>query len=102
MANKFTLTSQEVTVAKAPAPVAAAPAPAVEEVALVEVAPAEPAAPPIEMPKERKFRLLADVVIKRGASKVPLAKGKILSSFGYDIEALRLQDGVQLEEVASG
>jgi hypothetical protein len=48
---------------------------------------------------EKHFRVKEEVQVARGGSHFTLTKGKLISSFGYDIHALKTQ-GVQLEEVA--
>lgn len=49
---------------------------------------------------ERRFRVKEEAKIARGGSCYTLPKGKTISSYGYDIQALKNQ-GVQLEEVAT-
>ena len=48
---------------------------------------------------EKRFLVKEEARIARGGSHYTLPKGKTISSYGYDIPALRAQ-GVQLEEVA--
>jgi hypothetical protein len=48
--------------------------------------------------KERRFLVKEDARVPRGGSHFTLPKGKVISSLGYDIAALRNQ-GVKLEEV---
>jgi hypothetical protein len=54
---------------------------------------------PAETHKEKRFRVKEEAKIARGGSCYTLSKGKTISSYGYDIQALKNQ-GVQLEEVA--
>lgn len=59
-----------------------------------------PEAPqPMQTPKERRFLVEESAEIPRGGSSYVLAKGKTISSFGYDIAALKRQ-GVKLKEVS--
>lgn len=48
---------------------------------------------------EKRFRVKEEARVARGGSFYTLPKGKTISTFGYDIQALKNQ-GVQLEEVA--
>lgn len=50
--------------------------------------------------KERLFLVLETAQIPRQGSWFTLPKGKVISSQGYDIEALKRQ-GVKLEEAAA-
>ena len=47
---------------------------------------------------ERKFLILEEAKIPRGASNYTLPKGKTISSQGYDIDALQSM-GVKMKEV---
>jgi hypothetical protein len=60
---------------------------------------AEVQAPKAQTLKEQKFLVTEDAEIPRGGSSYKLAKGKTISSHGYDIEALKRQ-GVKLREVS--
>ena len=93
---KFRLTDEPIEVGKsAPAPVTAK---VEEQVSApeVEAAPEAPLPPP--MPAERKFRVVADAKVCSGAAHYMLKKGHVVSSFGYNIEALK-KSNVQLEEI---
>jgi len=49
--------------------------------------------------RERRYLVLETAQIPRGGSHFTIPKGKIISSQGYDIDALKRQ-GVKLEEAA--
>jgi zona occludens toxin (predicted ATPase) len=93
---KFRITDEPISVGKAdPVPESAK----VEEQAapVIEASPEAPLPPPL--PSEKKFRVLADAKVSRGGAHYTLKQGHIVSSLGYDIEALK-RSKVQLEEVA--
>ena len=48
-------------------------------------------------PVEQHYRVLADAIVPRKGSSFVLRAGKVISSQGYDVEALR-EMGVKLEE----
>lgn len=59
-------------------------------------------APPVKAPAGERFFLVAQTAhVPRLGTHFTLPAGKVISSAGYDIEALRSL-GVPLEEVASG
>lgn len=49
-------------------------------------------------PAEKRFVVKQEAQVARGGSCYTLPKGKVISSHGYDIAALK-KSGVQLEEV---
>jgi hypothetical protein len=51
-------------------------------------------------PKERRYLVKETAAIPRGGSHFTLPKGKVISSLGFDIEALKRQ-GVKLEEATA-
>jgi len=53
----------------------------------------------VQPPREKRFLVEESAEIPRGGSSYVLAKGKTISSHGYDIAALKRQ-GVKLKEVS--